>query len=80
MTMGNRLNYYKTLKSITITNQALTAYHNLTFPQWQVQQQISQLSQMQNTSATLFTGYYIYYVMARPESRIQHLNGQVQLL
>jgi len=73
MTMGSRLNYYRPLKSITIIKQALTAYHNLTFPQWQFQQQISQLSQMQNTSATLSTatGYYIYYLMAHvqnPES------------
>ena len=71
--MGSRLNYYRPLKSITIIKQALTAYHNLTFPQWQFQQQISQLSQMQNTSATLSTatGYYIYYLMAHvqnPES------------
>lgn len=66
MTMGNMLNYYKPLKSVTITQQALTAYCNLTFPKWQFQEQISQLSQTQNTSATLFTatGYYIYYVMA----------------
>ena len=70
MTMGNRLNYYKPLKSITITNQALTAYCTLTFPQWQLQHQISQLSQTQNTSATLFTAtdYYIYYVMAHVQN------------
>ena len=65
--MGKRLNYYKPLKSITTTKQVLTAYCNLTFPHWQFQQQISQLSQTQNTSAALFTatGYYIYYVMVR---------------
>jgi len=74
MTIDNQLNYYKPLKSITITNQVLTAYCNLTFSQWQFQQQISQLSQTQNTSATLFTAtgyYYIYCVMAHvqnPES------------
>jgi hypothetical protein len=71
MTMDNRLNYYKPLNSITITNQALTAYCNLTFSQWQFQQQISQLSQTQNTSATLFTAtgyYYIYCVMAHVQN------------